>query len=56
VKSQEAGGENESAYYPENAPQPNEEPRRKRTGYLSAELKNSCKILITPQSGGVLDP
>ena len=31
-------------------------PRRKRTGYLSAKTKYSSLFPVTPQSGGVLDP
>ena len=31
-------------------------PRRKRTGYLSARIKVFFQLFVTPQSGGVLDP
>jgi len=31
-------------------------PRRKRTGYLFAKSNNSYNFLVTPHSGGVLDP
>jgi len=32
------------------------EPRRKRTGYRPLKTENTFNLLLTPQSGGVLDP